>query len=56
MNKTELKIIKKSLVALGVAGTLIGSTGCGKNVEAKDSEAILDIVPEKYYNFDEYCK
>ena len=58
MSKKELIKMKKSLLALGVAGTLIGSTGCGKKVETINADDNVDLVsvPKEYYNFDEYCK
>lgn len=64
MDKKELIKLKKSLLALGMTGAILGTSGCGDKVEAEittnaeteNSEETLDIVPKIYYNFDEYCK
>ena len=56
MNKKELIKMKKNLLALGLVGTLIGSTGCVRKVETNNNRTVLEDVPQKYYNFDEYFK
>lgn len=53
MNKKELSKLKRSLLALGMAGVILGTSGCGDN---DDNEITREEVPSEYYNFDKYCK
>lgn len=53
MNKKELSKLKGSLLALGMAGVILGTSGCGDN---GDNEITREEVPSEYYNFDKYCK
>ena len=53
MDKKELSKLKRSLLALGMAGIILGTSGCGDN---DDKEITREEVPSEYYNFDKYCK
>lgn len=53
MDKKELSKLKRSLLALGMAGVILGTSGCGDN---DDNEITREEVPSEYYNFDKYCK
>ena len=53
MDKNKLIELKRKLIAIGLLGVMIGTTGCGKdeNGVPKRSE-----ISRSYYNFDEYTK
>ena len=53
MDKNKLLQIKKRLLALGLAGVMMGTTGCTNN---ENGEPKRFAISQDYYNFDEYYK
>lgn len=55
MNKNKLIELKKRLLALGLAGVIIGTAGCSNN---KDENAVPEHypIPSEYSNVDDYYK
>ena len=60
MNKNNLIEIKKKLLALGLAGVMLGTAGCASNKDEgnKDENGVpkLFSISTKYSNVDEYYK
>ena len=55
MNKNKLIEIKKRLLTLGLAGVILGTTGCSNNKDENGVPKIVSISSE-YSNVDDYCK
>lgn len=55
MNKNKLIEIKKRLLILGLAGVILGTTGCSNNKDENGVPKIVSISSE-YSNVDDYCK
>lgn len=55
MDKNKLIKIKKRLLALGLTGVILGTTGCASN---KDENGIPKIFPisSEYSNIEDYYK
>lgn len=45
MNKKELSKLKRSLLALGMAGVILGTSGCGDN---DDNDFLKDLIDNNY--------
>lgn len=52
MTKEELRKIKKRLIALGILGVMIGTSGC-KNVD-ENGIPLRHLIPKEYNKFDKY--
>ena len=55
MNKNKLIEIKKRLIALGLASSMLGITGCANN-KNEDEIPKLVSIPSEYSNVDNYYK
>lgn len=55
MDKNKLIEIKKRLLALGLAGVMLGTTGCTSNKDENGVPKHVSISSE-YSNVDDYCK
>ena len=55
MDKDTLKVLKKRLLALGVAGIMLGTTGCQSVIEEEGAPNRYAISSE-YYDFDDYYR
>lgn len=55
MDKNKLLQIKKRLLALGLVGVMMGTTGC-TNTNNENGEPKRYAISQDYYNFDEYYK
>ena len=53
MDKYKLIQMKKRLIALGMAGVILGTVGCSRS---KTGEPEIDPIPDEYSNVEDYYK
>ena len=56
MDKNKLIDIKRRLLALGLAGLVVGTAGCSFNDKDKNDIPGRVIISTDYSNVDDYCK